>query len=149
MRGHWGPFCTTDVELPFSGYLKRSLKQDVLLKQTKHPVTETLNPAFFHAALRLSDPRQLALWSCSPLSWLGGHPASCEGTLRRFMRDGVCVTATPWLALMGVLCRREQPGSQGLISLGLRSWCGQRGCHMGSAVWGNWESVSGALTSLS
>lgn len=40
-----------NVELPFSGYLKH-LKQDVLLKQTKHAVTETPNPAFFCAALR-------------------------------------------------------------------------------------------------
>ena len=129
---HRGTFCTISVELPFSGYLKHPLKRDVLLKQTKHPVTETPNPSSFHAVLRLRDPSQPAL--------LGGHPASAEGTLCCFVQDGVCVKPTPWLGLVGVLCGREQPGSQGLNSLVQGSWFRQRRRHRtGNVAWGNWE----------
>lgn len=66
---------------------------------------------------------------------------------------GLCRT-TPWLALMGVLCKREQSGTQELISLALGSWFGREDAiwAMQCRVTGRYESASraaGMLTSLS
>lgn len=70
------------------------------------------------------------------------------------MQDGVCVTPTLWLELMGVLCRREQSSSQGLISLAPGAGLGREDViwAMPCEVTGRCELASeaaGALSSLS